>query len=391
MKQAVILAAGEGQRLRPFTVTRPKTMLSIADQPILQYVVEALAQNGIQDIIIVVGYRREQIFDYMDSGERFGVNITYKIQERQLGTAHALMQVRELTGNEFLVLPGDNLIDANTIKQFLNVRPEAVLVKKMESSARYGIVSAEGNNVREIIEKPLESGSDVINTGIYSFTDKVYDYMDAELGIPDAINNMIADGRAVTSQETGGTWLDVVYPWDMLSLNDAILHQLSPSQGGTIEAGATIKGQVTIGKDTIIRSNSYIVGPIIIGENCDIGPNVCILPSTSIGDNVVIAPFTEIENSVIGADISIGPGSIIQNSVIDRGCTIKGHFTACSGEVEMRANDSFHQVNVGAMLGVGCSIGNSVAVQPGVILGNYCQVQAMKLLSGNLPDKSSVY
>ncbi|MEE8419212.1 MAG: nucleotidyltransferase family protein, partial [Dehalococcoidales bacterium] len=93
MKQAVILAAGEGQRLRPFTVTRPKTMLSIADKPILQYVIEALAQNGIQDIIIVVGYRREQIFDYMGNGERFGVDITYKIQERQLGTAHALMQV----------------------------------------------------------------------------------------------------------------------------------------------------------------------------------------------------------------------------------------------------------------------------------------------------------
>ncbi|MEE8418579.1 MAG: sugar phosphate nucleotidyltransferase, partial [Dehalococcoidales bacterium] len=345
----------------------------------------------IQDIIIVVGYRREQIFDYMGNGERFGVDITYKIQERQLGTAHALMQVRELTGSEFLVLPGDNLIDANTIKQFVNTGPDAVLVKKMENSARYGIVSTEGNKVREIIEKTPESESDVINTGIYSFTDSVYDYMDAELGIPDAINNMIIEGRTVSARETEGTWLDVVYPWDMLSLNDAILQQLSPSQGGTIEAGVTLKGQVTIGKDTIIRSNTYLVGPIIIGENCDIGPNVCILPSTSIGDNVVIAPFTEIENSVIGADTNIGPGSIIQDSVVDQGCVIKGHFTACSGDVEIRANDSFHQVNVGAMLGVGCNLGNSVTAQPGLILGNYCQVQAMKLLSGSLPDKSSVY
>src|SRR4030067_2223603 len=77
MKQAIILAAGEGQRLRPFTVTRPKAMLSIAHKPILQYVVESLAQNGIRHIVFVVGYRKEQVYDYMGAGERFGVDITY--------------------------------------------------------------------------------------------------------------------------------------------------------------------------------------------------------------------------------------------------------------------------------------------------------------------------
>ena len=145
-----------------------------------------------------------------------------------------------------------------------------------------------------------------------------------------------------------------------------------------------------MGKDTVIRSNSYVVGPVVIGANCDIGPNVCILPATSIGDNVVISPFTEIENSVIGDDVNIGPGSIIQDSVIYEGCVIKGHFTACSGEAEVRVNDEYHLVNVGAMLGVGCNLGNSVLAQPGVIIGNYSQIQAMKLISGKLPDRSLV-
>ena len=90
MKQAVILAAGEGQRLRPFTVTKPKVMLSVADKPILQYVIESLAQNGVRNIVLVVGYRREQVFDYIGSGEQFGVDIVYVTQEKQLGTAHAL-------------------------------------------------------------------------------------------------------------------------------------------------------------------------------------------------------------------------------------------------------------------------------------------------------------
>src|SRR4030042_1554644 len=111
MQQVIILAPGEGQRLRPFTVTRPKAMLSIADKPILQYVVEALAQNGIRKIVFVVGYRKEQVYDYMGSGERFGVDITYVTQESQLGTAHALSQTRSVAEDEFLVLHGDNLIE----------------------------------------------------------------------------------------------------------------------------------------------------------------------------------------------------------------------------------------------------------------------------------------
>ncbi|MFC1991678.1 bifunctional sugar-1-phosphate nucleotidylyltransferase/acetyltransferase [Chloroflexota bacterium] len=391
MKQAVILAAGEGQRLRPFTVTKPKTMLSIADKPILQYVVEALAQNGIRDIIIVVGYRREQVFNYMGDGEQFGVKIVYITQDKQLGTAHALMQTREAVGDEFLVLPGDNLIDADTIARFVNTKPTAMLLKSVENTARYGVVTTEGNTVRGIIEKPQEAESDIINTGIYAFTREIFNYIDSELNIPDVINNMIAQDYTISAQETDGTWLDVVYPWDILKLNDAILRRIPASLGGTIEAGASIKGLVSIGKDTVIRSNCYILGPVVIGKNCDIGPNVCILPATSIGDNVVISPFSEIENSVIGNDVNIGPASTIQDSVIDESCVIQGHFTACSGEVEARVNDEHHLVTVGAMLGVGCCLSNSVTAQSGVIIGNYTQIQAMKLVSGQLPDRSSVF
>ena len=390
MKQAVILAAGEGQRLRPFTVTKPKAMLSIADKPVLQYAVEALAQNGIRHIVMVVGYRREQIFDYIGAGEQFGVDIVYITQERQLGTAHALAQAKDVVKDEFLVLPGDNLIGADTIAQFVGVKPNAVLVKEVDNPTRYGVVRTEGSAVKGIVEKPKEPESNVVNTGIYSFTTKIFDLIDAELDIPDVLNNMVAQGYTINVHETNGTWLDVVYPWDILSLNDAVLRQITGSLGGTIEEDALVKGLVSVGKDTLIRSNSYIVGPVVIGQNCDIGPNVCILPSSSIGDNVVISPFTEIKNSVIGADVNIGPGSIIEDSVIDSGCVIKGHFNACSDEAEVRVNDEYHLVNMGAMIGVGCNLGNNVVAQPGVILGNYSQIKAMKLISGKLPDRSIV-
>ena len=390
MRQAVILAAGEGQRLRPFTVTKPKAMLSIADKPILQYVIESLAQNGIRNIVIVVGYRREQVFDYIGTGEQFGVDIVYITQEKQLGTAHALLQTRDAVDDEFLVLPGDNLIEADTIARFIAAKPNAVLVKKIDNTARYGVVATEEGAVKDIVEKPQETVGNLISTGTYAFNKEVFDFVDAELGIPDVINKMLAQDYVISAQETDGTWLDIVYPWDILGLNEAVLRSIPASLGDTIEAGVSVIGPVSIGEDTVIRSGSYIVGPVVIGGNCDIGPSVSIQPSTSIGDNVVVSSFTEIRNSVVGDDVIIGPASIIQDSVIDDGCVIKGHFTACSGEVEVRINHEYHSVNVGAMLGVGCNLENSVVAQPGVILGNYSQVQVMKLISGKLPDKSFI-
>ena len=391
MKQAVILAAGEGQRLRPFTVTKPKVMLSIADKPILQYVIESLAQNGIRNIVLVVGYRREQVFDYIGSGEQFGVNIVYITQEKQLGTAHALAQAKAVIKNDFLVLPGDNLIEADTIARFVATKPDSVLVKRVDNPLRYGVVTVEEGIVKDIVEKPKEAKTNIVNTGIYAFTTEIFNFVEAELDIPDVLNKMLAQGEPISAQETDGTWLDVVYPWDILSLNDAVLRQTQAKLGGIIEAGVSVKELVSAGEDTVIRSGSYIVGPVVIGASCDIGPNVCILPATSIGNNVIISSFSQIKNSVIGDDVNIGPGCIIQDSVIDKGCIINGHFTASSSEADVEVNGEHQLVNIGAMLGEGCSLGNGVVAQPGVIVGNYSQVQALKLISGRLPDKSLVF
>ncbi len=391
MRQAVVLAAGEGQRLRPFTVNKPKSMLLIAGKPILQYVVESLAKIGIRKIVLVVGYRKEQVFDYMGSGEKFGVEITYVTQENQLGTAHALLQARDITDSEFLVLPGDTLIDPQTIAAFATAKPMAILVKKVSTPIRYGVVTVEKGCLKAIIEKPKQAGSNLVSSSIYAFNKDVFQFMERELDVPDALNLMIGRGQRIEVVETTGTWLDVVYPWDILSVNAAILHNIQPVFAGTIENGVSLRGQITVGKDTIIRANSYIVGPVIIGEGCDIGPNVHIQGSTSIGNNVVVSAFTSVKNSVIGNDVNIGPGAIIQDSVIDSGCLIKGNFTASSGECEVVVNGEYQVISVGAMLGEGCNLSNSVVAQPGVIVGNYSQVQPLKLIHGRLPDRSLVF
>jgi glucose-1-phosphate thymidylyltransferase len=391
MQQAVILAAGEGQRLRPFTVTRPKAMISIADKPILQYIVEALARNGIRDIIIVVGYRKSQVLDFMGSGERFGVKISYATQEKQLGTAHALNKVKAMVQDQFLVLPGDNLIEAATIADFVDIGPAAVLIKRINDPQRYGVVNADGGEVQGIIEKPKDAGSSLVNTGIYAFNKDIFKYTEGVLDIPDALNNLIAAGQAIKAVETEGLWLDVVYPWDVISLNHAILQNITPAMGGTIEAGATLTGRVTIGSGTVVKAGTCIYGPAVIGEGCEIGPNVCIMPSTSIGDNVVISPFTQVKNSVIGNDVFLGPGCFISDSAIDKGSSIKGRFTALGGPSDVRISDKTPEISVGVIMGEDCKVEANVTVQPGAIIGNGCQIQISKLISGRLPDSSLVY
>jgi glucose-1-phosphate thymidylyltransferase len=193
------------------------------------------------------------------------------------------------------------------------------------------------------------------------------------------------------ARETDCSWLDdVTYPWDIISLNATVLRQAPSSLGGYIEKGAFLKGPVTVGSESVIRSNCYIAGPVVIGTGCEIGPNAVILPATSIGDNVIISSFCEINNSVIGNDVSVGPGCIIQDSVIDKGCIVGGRFTALSGNAEIKVEGEHHLVNVGTILGEECILSSGVIAQPGTIIGNSSEVRAMRLLSGRVPDHSLI-
>ena len=390
MEQAVILAAGEGQRLRPFTATRPKVMIPIANKPILRYVIEAVAKNGIRKVIVIVGYKKEQVINYFGAGEQFNLEIDYLEQKQQLGTAHALKQVKGRVSGKFLILSGDNIIEPDTISNLIQAETNTILVKEQEDVSKYGVIEVQDGLVANIEEKPKEALSHLANTGIYAFSDEIFDLIGQETDMTSVIRNMIDLGHKVKMCEATGTWLDVVYPWDMLKLNDIALTKISPATGGTIESGVTIKGPVSIGKGTIIRSNSYIVGPAIIGENCEIGPSVCILPSSSIGNHVCILPFTVINNSIIADRVEIGPGSTIQDSVIDRGCQIKGHFVTQSSETEIKVDGEYHRVHVGAMLGEHCTVGSNVVVVPGVTVGNRCQVKALRVLEETIPDESLV-
>lgn len=388
--QAIILAAGEGQRLRPFTAVMPKVMLSIADKPILQYVIEALTENGIRRIVMVIGYRKDQVQDYFGSGQNFGVEIEYVVQSQQLGVGHAIKQAETLADERFMVIMGDNMVDPETIESLTQATSDTILTKTIEDSSRYKSVLIRDGMVYDVITPSSEQVSGPIDIGAYVFTKKIFGYIGDDVNLTPILQKMLADGHEITALQTEGFWQDAVYPWDILKLNDSRLSMISPSLGGTIEEGVQIKGSVAIGDGTVIRSNSYIVGPVIVGENCEIGPNTCLFPSTSVGNGTIISPFTVIRNSSIGSNVAIGPGASISNSIFASGTSIGSHFSALSSECTMKIENEYHLADMGAIIGNYCRLGDNVIMEPGVIVGNNCRINPLKLVGENIPDNGLV-
>jgi len=392
--KAVILAAGEGKRLRPFTETMPKVMIPVTNKPILEHVFDALKNTGIDEVFLVVGYKKEVIKEYFK--EYKDIKITYVEQDKQLGTAHALLQAKKHIEEPFIVIPGDNIIDQKSIIKLIEDKSEySLLIKEHPQPSKYGVVFIEKEKLRRIVEKPPEEIGEFISTGIYKFPKNVFNVIErisseGIYSLSTVVQNLIDEGKIINTIRTDA-WMDIVYPWDLIKVNEVMIHDTQSTKGGVIEKNVTIKGDVFIGKDTKIYSGCYIVGPVVIGESCEIGPNVCIFPSTTIGNNSVIHPFSEIRNSVIMDDTHIGSNSFLVNSIIARGNIIENNFSSTSGKNIIEIEGEFKKVNkIGAMIGEDCRIGSYVVVDPGVIIGRKCKITSMKRIRKNISSNTEV-
>jgi len=371
--QAVILAAGEGNRLRPLTRSRPKAIIPVANRPIIEYVIDALLANGIRDIVVVVGYRKEHVIRYLN---QLDAPIQVVVQDRQLGTAHALKCAEhEISGN-FLLLPGDNYISPESIARIKGER-NAMLVKEHPNPSEFGVVVIKDGFVQSLIEKPEAAPAFTVSTGIYAFTPDVFRYITSN-EIPDVVENMLAHGekiRAVTADD----WQDAIYSWDLLKMNTRMLKNVTPQIGGMLAGDMTLRGVVRIGTGTTIGPNTTITGPAIIGNDCTIGPNAVILPNTSIGSRVQIEPFTLTGGSLIMDDVSIGSHSRIVDAVIGQGCVLGNHTTTVPKETLFDLGKKIMRAEFGAVLGEGvraapfttfknCVAGNNVLIEEGRVL-----------------------
>jgi len=411
--KAVIITAGEGTRMRPLTLNRPKTMLPVGGKPILQHNIEALHKAGVSEITMVVGYKKEVIMNYFGDGSLFGVNIGYVEQKERLGTAHAIGKTRDLINDDFVVLNGDILVDpqliVNLIEKYNSKKyAKAILVlTEVEDPTLYGVVEIDEDEIKKIVEKPSleEAPSNLINAGIYLFDTDIFDAIDKteksernEYEITDSITYYINKGLVVLGLQSERRWIDIGRPWELLEVNEELIKDIKGKIDGRIEKGVTIEGPVVIGKESIIRSGSYIQGPVFIGDGCDIGPNCYLRKYSSIGHNVRIGNAVEIKNSIIMNNTNVNHLSYVGDSVIGENCNI----AAGTNIANLRFDDENVQIEVkgkkidsdrrkmGVIFADGVKTGINTSFNPGVKVGEGAAISAGAIIHKDIPSKMLV-
>ncbi len=330
--KGLLLAGGHGTRLRPLTFTGNKHMLPIANKPMLFYGLEHLIKAGIKEVGIILGPIKEGVVEAIGDGSKFGIGVTYIDQPEPKGLAHAVLVSENFIGNEdFVMYLGDNLLKQGvkpSVDLFNRNGSDCVIcVTKVKNPQIYGVVEMQDGKIARLVEKPKEPISNLALIGVYIFNHSIFDAAKEikpswrnELEITDAIQALLIHGKKIDVQVVEGWWKDTGKPEDLLEANQLILQDLSPSMEGNIDEDSRIIGNASIGKGTIIK-NSSIRGPVIIGNNCEVGPNTYFDPYTAVGDNCRIIG-AEIENSIIMENAVIECNKRIVDSIIGKGSRI---------------------------------------------------------------------
>ncbi|MBY8987130.1 MAG: NTP transferase domain-containing protein [Candidatus Lokiarchaeota archaeon] len=415
--KAVIIAAGKGKRLHPITSTIPKPMIPIAGKPLLEHSILNLKEIGITEILIIVGYREDIIKDYFGDGRiNFNVKIEYISQIEHLGTAHAVGFAEDFVGDDnFLLMYGDLVTDPSVFKEIIIMyekdRTEGLIsLFEVSDPKEYGIISLDSDGyVKKITEKPsleLNLGN-LANTGIYIFSPLIFEAIKKtklsirkEYEFTDSmeilINNLNGKIKGYVIKDF--FWSDIGLPWHILDANKFLLNNIKHDIKGKIEDNVQISGNVIIGKNTIIRLGSYIIGPCYIGENSLIGPNAFIRPFTSIGNNCHVG-MSEIKNSLIFSNTAIPHFNYIGDSIICENVNL-GAGTKISNlrfdnkTIKMNINDKLidsGRKKLGAIIGPNTQTGINSSVMCGKKIGEGSIIGAHTMVNEDIPGNTLYY
>jgi glucose-1-phosphate thymidylyltransferase len=312
--KALILAGGEGTRLRPITHTRAKQLVPVANKPILFYGIEAMVGAGITEIGVITGSTGAEVMAAIGDGSEFGAQVTYIPQDAPLGLAHCVLIARDFLGDDdFVMYLGDNLLEQD-LAAFVSAfeaarasdRPPAaqILLKRVPDPHRFGIASLDANgHVVELVEKPADPPSDLALVGVYLFDQEIHEAVRAiepsargELEITDAIQWLITNGRRVRTELLTGWWIDTGKLTPLLEANRLLLEKIETRIDGKVDADSSVDGRVIVADGAEVV-NSTIRGPVAIGKDTRIVDSF-IGPFSAIGDGCEVVN-SEIEHSVV--------------------------------------------------------------------------------------------
>jgi glucose-1-phosphate thymidylyltransferase len=329
--KGLILAGGAGTRLRPLTYTGAKQLVPVANRPVLFYVIDNLVDAGITDIGMIISPETgDEVKNTVGDGSRWSAKITYILQDKPAGLAHAVKTAQSYLGtDDFCMFLGDNLIgtmirEAVTTFAANTELQGSVMLKEVSNPSSFGVAEVDDQgNVTRLVEKPKEPRSNLALVGIYLFRHSIFDAIDriqpsprGELEITDAISKLIELGGRVRFDRVTSWWLDTGKKDDMLLANDTVLDSwLVHDVRGSVDAESKLTGRVRVEEGAeIIRST--IRGPVIIGRGARI-VDARIGPFTSIGEGVVV-DHSGIDHSVILAGSRVEGIARLEDSLVGR-------------------------------------------------------------------------
>lgn len=332
--KAIILAAGQGTRLRPVTLTMPKPLVPVANKALIEYSIDLLRDAGLYDIGIVVNSMESPISRQLGDGRQLGVQLEYIVQEEQLGLAHAASLTQAFIGDEpFCMFLGDNIFKdrlAGLLADFPASDAEAaVALTEVPDPERFGIAELDEGyeRIRRVVEKPENPPSSFAISGVYLFRSSIFEAIRNikpswrnELEITDAIEWLINQGNRVQPYILQDWWIDAGKPESIIQANQVLLGELPyskpPTDRSQIRGNSDVSHRVLVGSGSQII-DSVVRGPVIIGDNVRIR-NSYIGPYTALGNNVVVEG-SEIEDSIVMKDCLIRnmPGRIDSSLLAD--------------------------------------------------------------------------
>ncbi len=395
VEEAVVLAAGEGTRLRPLTRNRPKPMLPAANRPMLEYVFDALIDAGITQICTVVGYKRDRVQNHFGSQYR-DIPIEYVNQAKQLGSGHALLQARESVSEAFLVVNGDQIVTPQIISDVVSAvdtNGDAIAklaVIERDDITAYGAVELDGDRVTNVIEKPQDDIYHLLNAGVYAFSTSIFNALDqtprvdGELALPAAIEELIHVDEIVRAVRTDGLWTDATYPWDLLDVTSELF------TAGWLDVPEQ-ETRVRVAETAQVHPAAELRPPVVVDRDCVIAPGAVVGPHTALGRNVTVGANAVVERSVLDADTRIDANSTIVDSVtgqsvhVGAGTTVPGGYTTVTVAGEVHPDQ-----RLGAVFADRVRADGAVNVAPGTLVGPKAHIHAGSTIQGTIPADAEV-
>ncbi|HEY2215592.1 MAG TPA: sugar phosphate nucleotidyltransferase [Acidimicrobiales bacterium] len=370
--KAVIMAGGEGTRLRPQTSNLPKPMLPLVGRPMMEHIISLLRRHGINDIVVTVAFLPNVIRNYFGDGSELGVRMVYATEETPLGTAGSVRNAMDELDERFLVISGDVLtdIDLTSVIDFheKNQAMATLALCAVENPLEFGIViTREDGSIERFLEKPGwgQVFSDTINTGIYVLEPEIFDLIPEGRSVDfssEVFPAVLDSGGALFGYVAAGYWEDVGTTAAYLKAHEDILN-------GAVEvdiSGFELRPGVWVGKGSSIDPTADIVGPAYIGENCSIDAGVELGAYSTIGANTRVGERAIVRHSVIGENAYLGPAVSVEGAVLGRTSDLRRGARCDPGSV----------IGEGCLIGAHAEIRSDVKIYPYKVVEAGAQVNA---------------